>query len=69
MSVDIMSTSFKAVKFETKDEIDSVECGHTLSAARLKSGEGYIWGSGLPSKNMNIYIYYIYYIYYYDNIN
>ena len=51
-----MSTSFKAVKFETKDEIDSVECGHTLSAARLKSGEGYIWGTGLPSKNMNIYL-------------
>jgi len=46
---DIMSTSFKAIKFDSSEVIEQVACGSTLSAARLSSGDLYIWGTGLPS--------------------
>ena len=35
---DIMSSSFKALKFESNEQIVEIECGSTLTAARLQSG-------------------------------
>ena len=52
---DIMSTTFKALRFDnSSDSFDEIACGSTLSAARTCTGNLYIWGSGLPSGQIRI---------------
>lgn len=46
---DIMSSNFKAIKFDSSVVVEDVACGSTISAARLNSGDLYVWGTGLPS--------------------
>ena len=51
---DIMSTTFKALRFESNEYIEDIVCGSTITAAKSKDGNVYLWGSGLPSGQMKV---------------
>ena len=50
---DIMSTTFKALKFDSKEFVEDLSCGSTFTAAKA-NGNLFVWGSGLPSGQLKV---------------